>query len=269
VPQDIGFATKPHLASRMIARAIAASAPFRWVAADSVYGVGEIEQALRRAGKGYVLGVDCAHRFHSWNKPRVDRPAMTLDLGQRRDRRSRRTPGGEGELAVCRAAPDQQSAGPCAAFAGGAEFCRVKVSQLEIAPVVPPRPLGARARGETSPIRRLQRLGDVRACSADVGKVQLGDEARREGGPHQRKVDVRGPPGVVVVAPRVSSRTDGDEAVRAVVSRHHATHAGKVRIERRVPLIRYPPTLLQASKHQLACLDGARPQSAYAGAALE
>ncbi len=71
VPQDIGFATKPHLASRMIARAIAASAPFRWVAADSVYGVGEIEQALRRAGKGYVLGVDCAHRFHSWDKPRV------------------------------------------------------------------------------------------------------------------------------------------------------------------------------------------------------
>ncbi len=27
------------------------------MAADSVYGVGEIEMALRRAGKGYVLGV--------------------------------------------------------------------------------------------------------------------------------------------------------------------------------------------------------------------
>ena len=76
------FATKPHLASRMIASAIAASAPFRWVAADSVYGVGEIEQALRRAGKGYVLGVDCAHRFHSWNKPRVV-GGTCADIGMR------------------------------------------------------------------------------------------------------------------------------------------------------------------------------------------
>jgi len=32
--------------------------PFRWVAADSVYGVGDIERDLRQAGKGYVLGVN-------------------------------------------------------------------------------------------------------------------------------------------------------------------------------------------------------------------
>ncbi len=38
----------------MIERAIAADVPFAWVAADSVYGVGDIEMALRRAGKGYV-----------------------------------------------------------------------------------------------------------------------------------------------------------------------------------------------------------------------
>jgi hypothetical protein len=37
---------------------IAAGVPFSWVAADSVYGVGEIEMALRQAGKGYVLGVN-------------------------------------------------------------------------------------------------------------------------------------------------------------------------------------------------------------------
>lgn len=36
----------------MIAGAIAANMPFAWVAADSVYGVGAIEQDLRRAGKG-------------------------------------------------------------------------------------------------------------------------------------------------------------------------------------------------------------------------
>ena len=66
VPPDAGFATKPRLATRMIARAIAASVPFKWVAGDTVYGVGDIEQQLRRAGKGYVLGVSSAHVFHSW-----------------------------------------------------------------------------------------------------------------------------------------------------------------------------------------------------------
>src|SRR6201994_3179115 len=36
VPKDAGFATKPQLAARMIARAAAAGVPFHWVAADSV-----------------------------------------------------------------------------------------------------------------------------------------------------------------------------------------------------------------------------------------
>jgi SRSO17 transposase len=70
VPGDIDFSTKPRLAAKMIERAIAAGVPFRWVAADSVYGVGDIERDLRRAGKGYVLGVSANHRFTSWGKPR-------------------------------------------------------------------------------------------------------------------------------------------------------------------------------------------------------
>ena len=53
----------------MIERALAAGVPFSWVAADSVYGVGDIERALRRAGKGYVLGVGAKHGFNSWDKP--------------------------------------------------------------------------------------------------------------------------------------------------------------------------------------------------------
>jgi SRSO17 transposase len=64
-----GFATKPALALVMIERAIAANVPFSFVAADTVYGVGDIEMALRRAGKGYVLGVKSNETFHSWNKP--------------------------------------------------------------------------------------------------------------------------------------------------------------------------------------------------------
>jgi SRSO17 transposase len=67
VPEAVEFATKPKLAVSMVERAIAANVPFAWVAADSVYGVGELETALRREGKGYVLGVNANHWFGSWN----------------------------------------------------------------------------------------------------------------------------------------------------------------------------------------------------------
>src|SRR6201990_97614 len=68
VPADTGFATKPKSVRAMIARAIVAAVPFKWVAADTVYGVGDIEQQLRQAGKGYVLGVSSTHVFRSWGK---------------------------------------------------------------------------------------------------------------------------------------------------------------------------------------------------------
>ena len=67
VPERVSFATKPRLAVGMVTRAITAGVPFAWLAADSVYGVGEPEAALRRAGKGYVLGVKANHWFGSWN----------------------------------------------------------------------------------------------------------------------------------------------------------------------------------------------------------
>ena len=68
VPQDVGFATKPQIARAMIARAVATKVPFSFVAADSVYGTGDIETLLRKAGKGYVLGVASNHVFRSWGK---------------------------------------------------------------------------------------------------------------------------------------------------------------------------------------------------------
>src|SRR6478736_1671039 len=79
-----GFATKPRLALAMIARATAANAPFAWVAADTVYGVGEIEKALRRAGKGYVLGVPGNHLFRSWGK-RPPIAGMALEIAHALD----------------------------------------------------------------------------------------------------------------------------------------------------------------------------------------
>src|SRR6188474_3987149 len=72
VPQQIAFATKSHLARALVERAIAAGVPFAWVAGDSIYGVSAVEMALRRAGKGYVLGVAATSQFTSWGaKPPV------------------------------------------------------------------------------------------------------------------------------------------------------------------------------------------------------
>jgi len=71
VPETVDFATKPRIARRMIARAIAAKVPFSFVAADSVYGTGDIETVLRKAGKGYVLGVASNHVFRSWGKKQL------------------------------------------------------------------------------------------------------------------------------------------------------------------------------------------------------
>ena len=71
VPEDVRFATKPAVAVAMIERALQAGVAFAWVAADSVYGVGEVEKVLREAGKGYVLGVTGTHPFCSWGKAPV------------------------------------------------------------------------------------------------------------------------------------------------------------------------------------------------------
>ncbi len=82
MPSEVGFATKPRLAGRMVERAIAAGVPFAWVAGDSVYGVGEIEMALRRAGKGYVLGVSATQAFNSWvGKPEIAGTAEQIAQG--------------------------------------------------------------------------------------------------------------------------------------------------------------------------------------------
>jgi len=84
VPADVGFATKPRLARRMIERAMASGVPFAWVAADTVYGVSELEMALRRAGKGYVLGMPSTQQvWSSGTRPDVagtaDDVAATLE----------------------------------------------------------------------------------------------------------------------------------------------------------------------------------------------
>ncbi len=100
VPRGTGFKTKPQLAAAMIERAITAGVPFDWVAGDSIYGVGEIEIALRRAGKGYVLGVNATHPFGSWgDKPLLagTAEAIARELGDAAWQRLSAGAGSQGE----------------------------------------------------------------------------------------------------------------------------------------------------------------------------
>jgi SRSO17 transposase len=95
-PEDVGFATKPQIARQMIARALTAKVPFSFVAADSVYGTGDIETILRKAGKGYVLGVAANHVFHSWGKQQLANGTAAQIAQNLPKRRWRRLSSGEG-----------------------------------------------------------------------------------------------------------------------------------------------------------------------------
>jgi SRSO17 transposase len=63
VPDHVGFATKPELAARMLARALDAGVPAAWVTGDEVYGANPTLRAeLEARGVGYALAVACDHR---------------------------------------------------------------------------------------------------------------------------------------------------------------------------------------------------------------
>ncbi|MET8090569.1 IS701 family transposase [Micromonospora sp. NPDC005220] len=63
VPQQVRFATKPQLASRMIAAAVTAGLPCQWVAGDEAYGNDpRLRAQLRQLRLGYVLAVACSHQ---------------------------------------------------------------------------------------------------------------------------------------------------------------------------------------------------------------
>ncbi len=63
VPAKTDFATKPTIAKEMIQEVIEAQVPFSWVRADSVYGVSVMESALKKAAKGYVLGIPSNRKY--------------------------------------------------------------------------------------------------------------------------------------------------------------------------------------------------------------
>ena len=80
VPADVGFATKPALATAMLHRAAAAGVPARWVAGDEVYGADpRLRRSIRALGLGYVLQVAANRRMPTAAGPiRADRLAQML-----------------------------------------------------------------------------------------------------------------------------------------------------------------------------------------------
>jgi SRSO17 transposase len=63
IPDQVGFATKPALATRMLSRALDAEVPAAWVTSDEVYGADPgLRAELKARGIGYVLAVACDHR---------------------------------------------------------------------------------------------------------------------------------------------------------------------------------------------------------------
>jgi SRSO17 transposase len=64
IPAGVGFATKPQLAQRMIARTVAAQVPFSWVSGDEVYGDnGPLRTWLEDQQIRYVMAVSRAHQI--------------------------------------------------------------------------------------------------------------------------------------------------------------------------------------------------------------
>jgi SRSO17 transposase len=97
VPDDVEFATKPALAAGMLARALDASVPARWVTADEVYGAdpglrGDLEARQIR----YVLAIGCDRRVPTTAGPlRAD--ALATNLPKRAWQRLSAGPGAKGQ----------------------------------------------------------------------------------------------------------------------------------------------------------------------------
>src|SRR5215831_19302213 len=73
-------------------------------------------------------------------------------------------------------------------------------------------------------------VGDARPDRIELEErvaleVHLRDHARGEGRPEDREVHVRRPPGIVVVAPRVRARANGDQAIATFAVGENATEA--------------------------------------------
>ena len=84
VPAEVGFATKPELAARMVWRTLDAGVPVAWVTGDTVYGSNpKLRAGLEARGQAYGLGVCCQEWVEvSGQRVRVDRLAKGLSASE-------------------------------------------------------------------------------------------------------------------------------------------------------------------------------------------
>jgi hypothetical protein len=99
VPDDVEFATRPALAAAMLARALDAGVPARWVTAEEVYGADPgLRADLEARQIGYVLAIGCDRRVPTTTGPlRADAlaanvPKTSLAAALRRTGRKGTTP---------------------------------------------------------------------------------------------------------------------------------------------------------------------------------
>jgi SRSO17 transposase len=79
IPDGIGFAAKPALARRMLARALDAGVPAGWVTGDEVYGADPgLRSYLEHRKMSHVLAVACDHRVIAGTRQRADTLAAGL-----------------------------------------------------------------------------------------------------------------------------------------------------------------------------------------------
>src|SRR5215469_5433455 len=104
-------------------------------------------------------------------------------------------------------------------------------------------------------------------------KVHLRDEPRQKRRPEQRKVDMRGAPGIGMIAPGIGAGLDAYETVAPLAVGHRAALAAKIRIERGGMLVAFVniparrvrlPYLDQGIRDRAAILIGHAPREDYA-----
>jgi SRSO17 transposase len=80
VPTDVGFATKPQLAQRMLERAFATGVPAAWVTGDEVYGKDRrLRMWLESQEQPFVLAVPCKEPLWvAWDQGPQQVPAATI-----------------------------------------------------------------------------------------------------------------------------------------------------------------------------------------------
>jgi SRSO17 transposase len=97
VPAEVGFATKPELATTMLGRALDAGLPARWVAGDEVYGADPtLRAALEGRRIGYVLAIAGNRRLPTAAGP-IRADVLAAALPRRAWQRLSSGPGAKGQ----------------------------------------------------------------------------------------------------------------------------------------------------------------------------